>query len=117
LARNLASLSIDGYYQHQPINLLVAHHFTGFDYTFLRRRPMKPVKNLVFALLLVFALSGTTLAGEVPIPPAPPRATTTDTDNDTTTPLSDPYTEQSGDTVETTDYLLFEALTALIYLY
>jgi hypothetical protein len=76
---------------------------------------MKPVKNLVFALLLVFALSGTTLAGEVPIPPAPPRATTTDID--TTTPLSDPYTEQSGDTVETTDYLLFEALTALIYLY
>jgi hypothetical protein len=38
LARNLASLSIDGYYQEQPINLLVAHHFTGFDYTFLRRR-------------------------------------------------------------------------------
>jgi hypothetical protein len=77
---------------------------------------MKPVKNLVFALLLVFALSGTTLAGEVPIPPAPPRATTTDTDDDTT-PLSDPYAEQSGEAVETSDYLLFEALTALIYLY
>ncbi|HKV34200.1 MAG TPA: hypothetical protein VJP89_07765 [Pyrinomonadaceae bacterium] len=77
---------------------------------------MKPVKNLVFALLLVFALSGTTLAGEVPIPPAPPRATTTDTDDDTT-PLSDPNAVKSGETVETSDYLMFEALMALIYLY
>lgn len=77
---------------------------------------MKPVKNLVFALLLVFALSGTTFAGEVPIPPAPPRATTTDTDEDTT-PLSDPNAVQSGETVETSDYLMFEALMALIYLY
>lgn len=77
---------------------------------------MKPVKNLVFALLLVFALSGTTLAGEVPIPPAPPRATTTDTDDDIT-PLSDPNAVKSGETVETSDYLMFEALKALIYLY
>lgn len=77
---------------------------------------MKPVKNLVFALLLVFAVSGTTLAGEVPIPPAPPRATTTDTDDDTT-PLGDPYAVKSGETVETSDYLIFEALKALIYLY
>ena len=78
---------------------------------------MKPVKNLLFVLVLVFAPSGTTLAGEVPIPPAPPRATTTDTGDNTTTPLSDPYAERSGDTVETTDYLIYEALTALIYLY
>jgi hypothetical protein len=77
---------------------------------------MKPVKNLVATLLLVFALSGITLAGEVPIPPAPPKATTTDTDDDTT-PLSDPYAEQTGEAVETSDYLIFEALTALIYLY
>lgn len=76
---------------------------------------MKPVKNLVLALLLVFALSGITLAGEVPIPPAPPRATTTD--DVITTPLSDPFAGQSGETVETSDYLIFEALTALIYLY
>jgi hypothetical protein len=80
---------------------------------------MKPVKNLVFALLLVFAITGTISAGEVPIPPAPPRATAiTPEDELTTTPtLADPYTEQSGETVETTDYLLFEALTALFYLY
>ncbi len=78
---------------------------------------MKPVKNLVFALLLVFAISGTTLAGEVPIPPAPPRATAADPSDDITSPLSDPYAEQSGETVETSDYLMFEALTALFYLY
>jgi hypothetical protein len=77
---------------------------------------MKPVKNLVATLLLVFALSGITLAGEVPIPPAPPKATSTDTDSGTT-PLSDPYAEQTGEAVETSDYLIFEALTALIYLY
>ncbi len=79
---------------------------------------MKPVKNLILASLLVSALSGTTWAGEVPIPPAPPRATTTETDGATGTPtLSDPYAEQSGDAVETSDYLIFETLTALIYLY
>lgn len=78
---------------------------------------MKPVKNLVFVLLLVFAISGTTMAGEVPIPPAPPRATTTDSDGNTTTQLSDALAVRSGDTVETTDYLIFEALSALIYLY
>ncbi|HKS08229.1 MAG TPA: hypothetical protein VJS13_01700 [Pyrinomonadaceae bacterium] len=77
---------------------------------------MKPVKNLVFALLLVFALSGTTFAGEVPIPPAPPRATTSDTD-DGSTPLSDPNAVQTGETVETSDFLMFEALKALLYLY
>ena len=77
---------------------------------------MKPVKNFVLALLLVFALSGTTLAGEVPIPPAPRATTTTDTGDDTT-PLSDPNAVQSGETVETSDYLMFEALIALIYLY
>ena len=79
---------------------------------------MKPVKNLVFALLLVFAIAGTTPAGEVPIPPAPPRATAIEPEDETTTPtLGDSYTEQSGETVETTDYLLFEAFKALFSLY
>lgn len=80
---------------------------------------MKPVKNLLFALLLVFAITGTISAGEVPIPPAPPSATATEPEDATTiTPsLGDPYSEQSGETVETTDYLLFEAFTALFYLY
>jgi hypothetical protein len=52
----------------------------------------------------------------MPIPPAPeptPRATATITED--TTPSLDP--EQSGETVETSDYLLLEALAALLYLY
>jgi hypothetical protein len=98
---------------------LVAHHFTGLTTTFLRRRSMKPVKNFVFALLLVFAISVHASAGEMPIPPGPeppPRATTTASD-ETTPSTSDPYSEQSGETIETSDYLLFEALKALLSLY
>lgn len=78
---------------------------------------MKPVKNLVFALTLVFAITGTILAGEVPIPPAPPRATAIDTDGVVLPPLDDPDAEQTGETVETSDYLLFEAFKALFSLY
>ena len=74
---------------------------------------MKSVKNLVFSLLLVFAITASVTAGEVPIPPAPatttPRATVTES-ADTTQPSSDPV--QSGETVES-DYFLFEALAAL----
>ena len=81
---------------------------------------MKPVKNLVFTLLLVFAITGTTSAGEVPIPPVPPtppRATAVDTDGVILPSPVDPDAEQSGETVETSDYLLFEALKALFSLY
>ena len=80
---------------------------------------MKPVKNLLFALLLVFAITGNIVAGEMPIPPAPepsPRATVIATDEDIPSSLSDPY-EQSGETVETSDYLLFEAFAALLSVY
>ena len=80
---------------------------------------MKPVKNLLFALLLVLAISGITLAGEVPIPPAPqptPTNITVDTEDGTCT-LSDPCAEQSGETVDTSDYLLFETVAALLLLY
>ena len=76
---------------------------------------MKSVKNLVFALLLVFAVTANVLAGDVPIPPQPnptPNAVTiTDEVNE---PSVDP---SSGETIETSDYLLFEALAALLYLY
>ena len=78
---------------------------------------MKSVKNLVFALLLVFAVSTSTLAGEMPIPPGPepaPRATATTTEEATQPSL---ISEQTGETVDTSDYLLFEALAALLYLY
>jgi len=80
---------------------------------------MKSVKNLVFALLLVFAITANASAGEMPMPPEPPpgpHATATMTE-DTTQPSFDPNTERSGETVETSDYLLFEALAALLYLY
>ena len=80
---------------------------------------MKSVKNLVFALLLVFAITSSVAAGEMPIPPAPepaPRATVTAL-GDGTHPSLDPNSVQSGETVETSDYLMFEALIALIYLY
>jgi len=83
---------------------------------------MKPVKNLVFAVLLLAVLAFNTVAGDIQTPgvaapqpsPTPNAMTSGGAD---TTPLSDPYAEQSGEAVETSDYLLFEALTALIYLY
>jgi len=80
---------------------------------------MKPVKTFALSLLLVAAIAANASAGEMPIPPAPeppPRATMIAPDGDTST-VSDPYSEQSGETIETSDYLLFETLTALLYLY
>jgi len=77
---------------------------------------MKSVKNLVFALLLVFAITANVAAGEMPIPPAPdptPHATAAESID----PSLDTTCEQSGETVESSDYLLFEALAALLYLY
>lgn len=79
---------------------------------------MKSVKNLMLALVLVFAVAANVAAGEVPFPPAPPPPPTSQTllitAEDTTQPSLDPNSEQSGDT---SDYLLFEALAALLYLY
>lgn len=80
---------------------------------------MKLVKNLVFAGLLVSAISLNTLGGETQMPAA--TATPTPTPNhvlvyeDSTSPLSDPYTGEI--TAETTDYLFFEALAALLSVY
>jgi hypothetical protein len=78
---------------------------------------MKSVKNSVFALLLVFAITSSVAAGEMPIPPAPepaPRATAI-APAETTQP-SDLGSVQSGDT-ESSDYLYFEALVALMSIY
>lgn len=76
---------------------------------------MNFVKNLVFAGLLVFTLSFNTLAGDQHTPaavePPPPPAKLTIEEG--TFPI-DPYTEI---TAETTDYLFFEALTALLSVY
>ncbi|HEU4714289.1 MAG TPA: hypothetical protein VFS76_22170 [Pyrinomonadaceae bacterium] len=80
---------------------------------------MKLVKNLVFASLLVFATTFNTFAGEQntptgpsPEPPAPKQVTTTIEEG--TNPI-DPYTGEI--TAETTDYLFFEALAALLSVY
>jgi hypothetical protein len=78
---------------------------------------MKLVKNFVYAVLLVTAITVNISAGEqdtpAVLPPPPPRAIAGDN-----YPVSDPYTERSAEiTAETTDYLFFEALAALLSVY
>ena len=79
---------------------------------------MKLVKNMVFAGLLVFTLTLNTLAGDQQTPNAtqpPPPPDRMVAYEEGTTPLSDPYTGEI--TAETTDYLFFEALAALLSVY
>jgi len=81
---------------------------------------MKPVKTLVFVAVLLLAFAVNTYAGEQETPtyvPPPPRVMTTSTEAETTPLVGDPYSEQSGDAVETSDYLLFETLAALLSVY
>ena len=77
---------------------------------------MKLVKNLVFAGLLVFTITVNTLAGDQQtpnvVPPPPPDKIVASEDS---TPLVDPYTGEV--TAETTDYLFYEALAALLSVY
>jgi len=82
---------------------------------------MKPVTNLLFAVLLVSVLAVKTFAGDIQTPgaaapPPPPTSVLTTSSEDGTQPSSDTNSVQSGETVES-DYLLFEALAALLYLY
>ena len=78
---------------------------------------MKPVKNLVFAALLVFSIALNTFAGDIDQPgktqppPEPPRITTPDE----TVPGTS--TDSQETTIETADYLFFEVLTALLSVY
>lgn len=84
---------------------------------------MKPVKTLVSVALLLLAFTVNVPAGEQQTPgaAAQPSPTPTNIVSTTTTntypSLGDPYSEQSGDTIDTSDYLLFEALQALLSLY
>lgn len=78
---------------------------------------MKPVKNLVFAALLVFSITLNTFAGDIDVPgvaapPPPPRMSTT---TDETIPETTTETEQTM--LETPDYLFFEVLAALLSVY
>ena len=81
---------------------------------------MKPVKNFAFAVLLLSAFAVNALAGDIDTPgnPAPPtHVMTTSTDTTGTSSMSDPYAQQSGETVDTSDYLLSETVIALLSLY
>ena len=83
---------------------------------------MKPVKNLVFAVLLLFVLALKTVAGDIQTPgaaappPPPPTSVIVMSNADGTQPSLDPNSVQSGETVES-DYLLFDTFAALLYLY
>jgi hypothetical protein len=77
---------------------------------------MKLVKNFVYAVLLVAAITVTASAGEQDTPAyvPPPKATA----EEGISPTTDPYIEPTGElTAETTNYLLFEALAALLSVY
>ncbi len=86
---------------------------------------MKPVKNFVFAVLLLSFFAFNTIAGDIQTPgvaapqPSPTPTHAVSTPDGTAIPCTndDPYCKQSGETIETSDYLLFEALTALLFLY
>ena len=85
---------------------------------------MKPVRNLVFAVLLLSTFAFNATAGDMQTPgvaapqPSPTPTHAMSTIGGVETPSSsDPYSEQSGETIDTSDYLLFEALTALLSLY
>ena len=74
---------------------------------------MKPVKNFVFAALLVFCIALNTFAGDIDQPgktPEPPHITATDETNPDN-PSSLPAT------VETSDYLFLDTLAALLAVY
>ena len=78
---------------------------------------MKLVKNLVFALLLASVLAVSTFAGEQSTPgfaaptPTPPPDTVRITDGEID------YCDPCAGNTETSDYLFFEALAALLSVY
>ena len=81
---------------------------------------MKSVKNFLFALLLVFAIAVSTPAGEQDTPgyaPPPPPPQQIATSDEETTDIGTNSEQDGGITAVTTDYLLLEALVALLSVY
>ena len=82
---------------------------------------MKPVKNSVFAFVLLCVLALRTLGGDIQTPgaaapPPPPTSVLITSSEGSLQPSLDPSTEQSGETVYSSDYML-EAFAALLLLY
>ncbi|HEV8428531.1 MAG TPA: hypothetical protein VGQ41_11580 [Pyrinomonadaceae bacterium] len=78
---------------------------------------MKPVKNLIFAALLVFSIALNSFAGDVEVPgapaPTPPKSTAVLDPNTSSTDT----TEETNVALETSDSLFYEALIALLSVY
>jgi hypothetical protein len=78
---------------------------------------MKPIKNFVFAALLVSSLAFNSFAGDIDVPgcvPPPPTPMSSTSDNKT---LVGGETQQTDVQAETSDYLFFEALAAILSMY
>ena len=77
---------------------------------------MKPVKNFVFVAIVLSSLAFNTFAGDMQTPgavPPPPQRAMSSTDDTTVS-----NTEQGGGvTAETPDYVLLEALEAILSVY
>ena len=79
---------------------------------------MKPVKNFVFAALLVFTMALNTFAGDIDHPGiAAPTPTPTPLNMTTTGETMPISTDSQQTTAETSDYLFLEALAALLLVY
>ena len=75
---------------------------------------MKPVKNFLFATLLVSAMAVSTMAGVQDTPGAVPTPTPTPSPEESRLFVPAPETDT---TVNTADYLFLEVLTALLSVY
>jgi hypothetical protein len=80
---------------------------------------MKPVKNLVFAALLVLSLALNTFAGDIQVPgiAAPQPSPTPQCMTIATSEIIMDNTDSKPTTAETADYLFLEVLTALLSVY
>ena len=75
---------------------------------------MKPVKNLVFAALLVFSIALNVFAGEIQQPGVVASPTPSPSPEQSRIFVSAPETDT---TIDTADYLFLEVLTALLSVY